>query len=285
MTIQGKICLITGATSGIGQVTALELARQGAQLGLIVRNPQKGEATRQEIIRQTGNESIQIFVADMASQAQIRAVAEPIQQAYPHIDILLNNAGFIAGNRRELSADGWEQTFAVNHMGYFTLTQVLFEMLKAAPEARVINVASEAHRFSNQLDFDNLQLQRGYSAMKAYGLSKLYNILFTKSLAKRLEGTNITTNSLHPGVVATGFASTSSGFFKVLAQLARPMMISAQKGAETSLYLATAAEAAQYNGLYFDKKRPRTPSALAQNPEKAEKLWEVSEALSGLKLI
>jgi NAD(P)-dependent dehydrogenase (short-subunit alcohol dehydrogenase family) len=278
--MKNKICLVTGANSGIGKVTALEIARKGVVVGLVCRNAEKAEAARKEIILQSGNEQIEIFLCDFSVQAQIRQVAEAIQKRYDKVDVLVNNAGFIASNR-ETTPEGYEMTFAVNHLGYFMLTNLLKDALLASPESRVVNVSSEAHRFTH-IDFNNLQLERGYNSLRAYALSKLCNILFTRELARRCTKTTLTTNCLHPGAVATNFANTANSFFKFLFKFGKHFLLSPEQGAQTMIYLATESEAAQYNGAYFEKKKTRSVSAEALSDEHATRLWELSEEMTGL---
>lgn len=279
--MKNKVCLITGANSGIGYITTLEIARRGATVGMVCRNAERAEKARQEIITQTGNDKIEIFLCEFGEQAQIHHLAKQLKEKYERIDVLVNNAGLI-GNNRETTIDGLERTFAVNHLGYFMLTNLLKEPLLASQEGRIINVSSELHRFA-KLNFNNLQLENGYSSIKAYALSKLCNILFTRELAKRLKGTNLVTNCLHPGAVATNFANNANGFLKFLFKFSKPIFLSPEQGARTPIYLATADEAAQYNGEYFEKEKVRKPSIEAQNAETALELWEASTELVGLQ--
>lgn len=273
------IAIVTGANSGIGKATTLGLLKAGYHVGMVCRNPQKAEAAKKELIAQTGKDSIEIFIADLSKTADIRKVAEEIRNLYDHIDRLVNNAGMLPNSERETSIDGWELTFAINHMSYFTLTQELLPLLKNAPAARVISVASEAHR-SGRFDPTNLQLEKGYNTFKAYGNSKLFNIMFARELAIRLEGTGITSYSLHPGVVNTGFAKDSKSFFATLFNLGRALMISPEKGADTSLYLCLEEGIEHLNGRYFVKRKPARPSVKsATNDADCEALWELSEEL------
>lgn len=273
------IAIVTGANSGIGKATTLGLLKAGYHVGMVCRNPQKAEAAKKELIAQTGKDSIEIFIADLSKTADIRKVAEEIRNLYDHIDRLVNNAGMLPNSERETSIDGWELTFAINHMSYFTLTQELLPLLKNAPAARVISVASEAHR-SGRFDPTNLQLEKGYNTFKAYGNSKLFNIMFARELAIRLEGTGITSYSLHPGVVNTGFAKDSKSFFATLFNLGRALMISPEKGADTSLYLCLEEGIEHLNGRYFVKKKPANSSVKsATNDADCAALWELSEEL------
>ena len=276
-----KICLVTGANSGIGYATALDLAGRGAQVGIVCRNTEKAEKTRQEIIAKTGNEQIDIFACDFSVQSQIREVAAQILAKYARIDVLVNNAGLIT-HQRETTTEGYEMTFAVNHLGYFMLTNLLKTILLASPEGRIVNVSSEAHRFA-RIDFQNLHYEKGFNSIKAYALSKLCNVLFTNELARRLEGTNLVANSLHPGAVATNFAKNANGLIKFIFKFSKPIFLTPEQGARTMIYLATDDQAAQYTGMYFDKCKPRVASAESKNVEKAAKLWEISAQLTGLE--
>ena len=276
-----KICLVSGANSGIGYVTTLQLAQRGASVGMICRNAVRAEKARAAIIAQTNNKNIEIFICDFSSQTQITQLAKDITKQYPRVDVLVNNAGFISNNRT-LTSEGLESTFAVNHLGYFMLTNLLKDLLLASPEGRIINVSSEAHRFAH-INFDNLQFEKGYNSIKAYALSKLCNILFTNELAKRLVGTNLVANALHPGAVATNFAQEANGFLKFLFKFGKAIFLTPEQGAQTVVYLSTEDEAAQYSGEYFEKKRLKMPSSEAKDINKAKKLWEVSSQLTNLE--
>lgn len=279
--MKNKVCLITGANSGIGYVSTLEIAKRGATIAMVCRDAQRAEKARQEIVKQTNNDKIEIFLCEFGEQSQIHSLANNLKARYERIDVLLNNAGLI-GNDREVTAEGLERTFAVNHLGYFMLTNLLKEPLLKSPEGRIINVSSEMHRLS-KLNLADLQLEKGYTSIKAYALSKLCNILFTRELAKRLKGTDLVTNCLHPGAVATNFANSANGFLKFLFKFSKPMFLSPEQGARTMLYLATEDEAAQYNGAYFDKQKVKNPSLDAQDDTKATALWEASTALACLQ--
>lgn len=273
------IAIVTGANSGIGKATTYGLLKAGYHVGMVCRNPEKAEAARKELMQQTKSDKIDLFIADLSITAHIRRVAEEIRAKYQQIDRLVNNAGMLPNAKRETSADGWELTFAINHMSYFTLTQELLPLLKTTPNARVINVASEAHR-SGKFEADNLQLTDGYSTFKAYGNSKLFNIMFAHELANQLEGSGVTAYSLHPGVVNTAFAKESKSFFATLFNLGRAFMISPEKGAETSLYLCLEQGIESQYGKYFVKKKPAKPSVkAAYNHEDCKALWKVSEKL------
>ncbi len=285
--MKNKISIVTGANSGIGKVTTLALAKQGFTVVMMCRNRAKAEAARQEIIRLSGNNQVEIIRVDFASQRQIREAAAQFLARYDQLDVLVNNAGFLASDKRELTEDGIEATFAVNHLGYFLLTGLLMPALEKAAaengEARVVSVASEAHRYA-PFSLDNVQMQRGYSGIKAYCISKLCNILFTAELARRVAGKNITANSLHPGAVNSGFASNTPGWFAWLFKLAKPFLMSEEEGAETSIYLATSPDVKGVSGGYFYKKRRRRNMIPTAIDEKiARSLWEMSEKLTGIQ--
>jgi retinol dehydrogenase 12 len=266
-----KICLVTGATSGIGRETALELARMGMELVLPVRNMEKGEALLEEIHAVTGNGKARLFECDLASMASIRDFAAAFSKAYDRLDVLVNNAG-IWETRRSVSTDGIEKVFAVNHLAPFLLTNLLLGAVKASPDGRIINVSSNAHRAA-KMNFSDLEGKKKWSHIRAYSQSKLANILFTRQLAKQLKGSKATANSLHPGFVQT---SLFDGFPDWMMGLISPIMLSTQEGAQTSLYLAASPEVKHINGAYFAKRRIKPPSAAARNDADAEKLWAVS---------
>jgi NAD(P)-dependent dehydrogenase (short-subunit alcohol dehydrogenase family) len=278
--MNNKLCIVTGANSGIGFETSKALAQKGAFLIMVCRNEEKAQAAKEEIIRETNNHGIEIVLCDFSIQSEIRAAAEEIKSKYDQVDVLINNHGFLASGRRE-TVDGLEETFAVNHIGYFMFTNLLLDHLKAADNARIINVASEAHRVG-EFDPDNLQLNEGFKPFKAYGNSKLFNILFTKALAERLTDTNVTANCLHPGVVGSNFGQSGNWLMRLAYTVGKPFMISSQKGAETPIYLATSDEVTDVNGAYFKNKKVSTPTKTARNKEAAKKLWDMSEKLCGL---
>ena len=277
--MKDKICLITGANSGIGKVTARELAIQGAHIIMVCRNEDKAQRAREEIVRACGHEQVDIVLADLASTEQIKEAATHIQQEYSKIDVLINNAGLMLGNERELTQDGFEMTLGVNHLAPFLLTHLLLEQVMASGRGNIINVASEAHRFTS-ISFKNLQYYHGgYAGWKAYCQSKLCNILFTRELSRRLGDSRVVTNSLHPGGVATNFGKGVSGVGGVLMRMVRPFMISEEKGAETSIYLATSGEGYTVSGRYFSSKKSTEPSKAARSDYNAKRLWEISEEL------
>lgn len=278
-SIEGKQVLLTGASRGIGKATALELARRGANLSLLVRDRERGEKVVEEIRALGKSGRTDLFVADLSSLKDVRRVAAEFLDKHDRLDVLLNNAGAINMDP-EKTVDGYERTFATNHLAYFLLTELLLDRLKKSAPSRIINVASEAHR-QGRLDFDDLMFEkRGYGGFAAYGASKLANILFTRELAKRLEGTGVTANSLHPGVIASGFGRNNQGVFGfIMRNLAGPFLGSEESGARTSVYLATAPEVEGKTGLYWKSSRESTPTRSARDDEAAAKLWKASEEL------
>ena len=280
--LQNQIALVTGATSGIGQVTATELAKMGAHVVILARNAEKAAKAQQEIKAAAGHENVDVLLADLADLGQVRRAAAEFNARYPRLDILVNNAGLILGAQRQLSPQGYELGLATNHLGPFLLTSLLFDKLKASPAARVVNVASAAYRMARP-DLADFQSTRGYGALAVYANTKLYNIMFTQELARRLRAhgvANVTTNVLHPGVVASSFGSAANGLMSVFVQLGRPFMISAEKGAETSIFLASAPDVATTSGGYFDKKKTTPVKNPFNTPEHARQLWELSEQLT-----
>jgi NAD(P)-dependent dehydrogenase (short-subunit alcohol dehydrogenase family) len=275
--MDGKVVVITGGTSGIGQVAATSLAGQGARIILIARNRSRAAQALADFSRAGPGLAHRWVHADLASIGETHRVAAEIAQAEPRIDVLINNAGALF-NRRQLSPDGLEMTFAVNHMAYFVLTEGLKQTLLKSSPARIVNTASGAHRGAS-LDFDDLQSERAYSGFPVYGRSKLCNILFTRELAHRLGGTGVTANSLHPGFVATRFGAESGGLLQAVMPLAKLGAISPRKGAETIVYLASSPDVEAASGGYFYQCRPDTPSPAAQDDAAASRLWEVSERL------
>ncbi|CAN5589434.1 SDR family oxidoreductase [soil metagenome] len=275
--MEGKVCLITGATGGIGRETALALARKGAEVVLVARSRERGEATREEIAREAGNAGISLLLADLASQAQIRHLAEEFRRRHDRLHVLINNAGTFTWRRR-LTDDGLETQFAVNHLAPFLLTNLLLELLISSSPARIITVASESHRHG-RLAWENLQGEKGYSGLRAYGASKLANVLFTRELARRLAGTGVTANAVHPGVVATEILL---GSFPPL-RLLKPFMWTPEQGAEPLVHLAADREGEEVSGRYFARHEQMQPAPLARDDEAARRLWELSEKLTGLE--
>lgn len=275
----GRVCVITGATRGIGRATAEGLARLGATVVLIARRREDGERASREI---ADNSPVPpaVVTADLASQASIREAAGELRRLYPHLHVLVNNAALIT-HRRQRTGDGLEMQFAVNHLAYFLLTSLLLDQLRAGAPSRIINVSSAAHSGA-QLDFDDLQGERRYDGTRAYSQTKLANILFTYELARRLQGTGVTANCLHPGVIGTRLLSDYMGVPIAGRALARTFGASAEKGAETSIYLASSPDMETVSGKYFEAKRERHSSRESYDEAAARRLWEVSERLTGL---
>ncbi len=283
MEMQNKLCMITGANSGIGKATAMKLAEQGAYIVMVCRNEEKAAKAKEDIISRTGNMGIEIMLADLSYQYEIREVADHFTNKYEELDVLVNNAGMIP-SRREETMEGIEKTFAVNHLAPFLLTNLLLEPLKAASAARIVNVSSEVHRMGAPIfDLANLQLEQNFSPIKAYGLSKLCNIMFTRELARRLQDTPVTANALHPGVVSTQLADEASWMMKLFYFIGTPFMKSPRKGAETPVYLAASEEVDGVSGKYFRNKKTVKPAEIALDEDLNRRLWEISEQLTGLQ--
>ncbi|MCB9233701.1 MAG: SDR family oxidoreductase [Bacteroidia bacterium] len=274
-----KIILITGATNGIGKAAATEFARQGATVILTARNQQKGQEVVAEIQAKTGSAKVSLMEVDLASGESIRQMTTAFKEKYDHLNVLVNNAGGFF-NERLTTPEGHEYTFGLNHLGYFQVTTQLLDLLKSTPGARIVNVASEAQR-QGRIDFGNLMLKGGYSGFRAYCNSKLANIVFTNELSRRLEGTGVTANSLHPGVVKTGFGLNNSGFLNFLVKLAQPFMLTPEQGAETMIWLATSPQVEGVSGKYWAKKKELKAVPQAYDPEVGKRLWEESERLTG----
>ncbi|MEZ4641119.1 MAG: SDR family oxidoreductase, partial [Caldilineaceae bacterium] len=272
------------ANSGIGKVTAAALAGMGATVVMVCRSRERGEAAQRDVIAQSGNDQVELLLADLSSMASTRAMVDAFKARHDRLHVLVNNAGAVFGEYQE-SVDGLEMTFALNHMGYFVTTVLLLDVLKASAPARIVNVSSGAHG-AGKVDFDDLQNRKKYSAFAVYAESKLENILFTKELARRLQGTGVTANALHPGFVRTNFGSDAfgNGFMNLaLGLVSRLMAITPEKGAETSIYLATSPEVEGVSGAYFDKKKAVNPSAAQANDEAAaRRLWAESAKLAGI---
>jgi NAD(P)-dependent dehydrogenase (short-subunit alcohol dehydrogenase family) len=275
-----KTTVITGPTSGIGKETALALAKKDHALYLLVRNTEKGEALRQELMTQTGNQAIYVIRCDLADLQSVRDAAEELKKKLFNINILINNAGG-AFPERTFSKDGFELTFAINHLGHFLLTQSLMPLLQKG-HARIINVSSEAHR-SAKPDFDDLLMEKSYTGFKAYGITKLFNIYFTRSLAEKYQQTGVTSFALHPGVVNTDIWDSATGFLKLLTWLMKPFMISSKQGAETTIYLATEPKLDGKNGLYFKKCKVAKTASNAENAAARNRLWEISGKLTAVE--
>lgn len=275
--MQNKICMVTGANSGIGKATTLELAKRGAHVVMVCRDQKFGKTAREEIISNGGNESIDLLLADFASQKAIRNLADEFKAKYSRLDVLVNNAGLIMDKFR-LTEDGIETTFAVNHLGYFLLTNLLLDIIKDSRPARIVNVASDAHR-GTTIDFDDLYCEKNFKPFESYGRSKLANIMFTYQLARRLNDSGVTTNCLHPGVVATNFGHTGSKSFYLMFKTAKPFLLSPQKGAATPVYLAVSDDVQGVTGKYFINKQAAQSSELSYNTNAQKRLWVESENL------
>jgi NAD(P)-dependent dehydrogenase (short-subunit alcohol dehydrogenase family) len=274
--------LITGATTGIGRSSAIALAAMGAKLFLVCRNPKRADDTRAEIAARTGSSDVEILLADLSSQAEVRRAAGEFLSTGEPLHILLNNAGLFLTERRE-TVDGIETTLAVNHLAYFLLTNLLLERILANSPARIVNVSSEAHRLGGALDFDDLGATGRYSGMAVYGRSKLANLYFTLELARRLAGTGVTVNAAHPGAVRTELGQNNDApILKLLTGLVRPFFRSPEKGAATSVWLCSSPQVAGVSGKYFSDCKERTPHRLANDETAARRLWDESVKLVGL---
>lgn len=278
--MKDKVCVITGATDGIGKETAHALALQGARLLIHGRDPDKGARAVAQLMARSRNPAIEFLPADFGSLADVRRLAASVMQRTPYIDVLINNAGGMFVNRT-VSKEGYELTFAVNHLAPFLLTHLLLDCLKSASQARIVTTASNAHRGA-MLDFADLQTMRKYSGMGAYGRSKLANILFTRALAKRLEGTAVTATCLHPGFVRTSIARDMGAIPRSIFRLMSPFIRSPRKGAQTLVYLASCADVQGASGGYYIDCKLTQPSSAAQDDQAAERLWQVSRTLVGI---
>jgi NAD(P)-dependent dehydrogenase (short-subunit alcohol dehydrogenase family) len=277
--MSGKVCLVTGATSGIGQVTACELAKMDATVVAVGRNPQKGAEVVAEIKRSASSDKVEFMQADLSSQQSIRDLARTFTDKYVQLHVLINNAGGVF-SRRETTVDGLEMTFALDHLAYFLLTDLLLPVLERSAPARIVNVSSAAQG-SGKINFDDLQGAKRYSGWRAYGQAKLANVLFTYELARRLQGTGVTATCLHPGFVATGFAQNNSGALQALVKAGQIFAISPEKGAETSVFLASSPQVEGVSGRYFANKKERKSAKQSYDESVARRLWDVSVQLAG----
>ena len=279
--MRDKIIVVTGGTNGIGLETARALVKAGADVHIVGRSQDRIDAAVATIKASSGKGSIQGWKADLSSQPSIRALAPRLLGALPRIDVLVNNAGALF-MKRELNPEGMEMTWALNHLNYFTLTHLLLDAVKAAPAGRIVNVSSAAH-LSGQIRFDDPEFRSGYAGFAAYAQSKLANVMFTNALARRLTGTGITANSLHPGGVATGFGMNNSGplqaFFGTIWKV---FAMSAEKGAVTSIYLASSSKVEGVSGDYFARSKPAPISANARDQAAQERLWTMTAAQTGI---
>ena len=276
-SMAGKVCLVTGATGGIGLITAQELAERGATVVLVSRSAAKCAEAVANIKAQTGNDQVSYLAGDLSSMAQVHTVAEQFQAQHGRLDVLVNNAGAVFSSR-QVSADGYEMTMALNHLNYFYLTQLLQDRLLASAPARIVNVSSDAHKMGS-MRFDDLMSERDYSAFGVYSMSKLANVLFTYELDRRLEGSGVTANVLHPGFVASNFGRSNGGMWNMFMPVVQLFAISPQRGAETSIHLAASPAVEGVTGQYFDKKRAVASSPASHDIAAQRRLWEVSEQL------
>lgn len=278
--MRGKVCIVTGANAGIGKATAAGLAQRGATVVMVCRSRERGEAARAEIVRETGSEAVALMLADLASQTSIRRFAEEFHQRYDRLDVLINNAAVIP-RERTLTEDGIELQFAVNHLGYFLLTHLLLDVLKRSAPARIVNVSSQAHRVAS-LDFEDLQSENAYHPRRVYSRTKLANVLFTYELARRLGGSGVTANCLHPGVIATPVLDNYLGMPRFLGFLTNLIGRSPEKGARTSLHVATSPELEGVTGRYFVNSKAVKSSKASYDEQVAKRLWEVSAEMCGI---
>lgn len=282
--LAGKTCLVTGASSGIGRETAAALAGKGAHVVLVCRDRKRGEAVRSEMSDRTGNDAIELMLADLSSQRQVRQLAAAFQSTHERLHVLVNNAGTFEGVR-SVTEDGLETTFAVNHLAPFLLTNLLLPVLIASAPSRIVTVSSTGHGYGTTIHFDDLQCERRYGAMRAYSQSKLANVLFTYELARRLEGTGVTANCLHPGGVNTKllrYKGVAGAVVGTVLAIGRPFMLSPAQGAETSVYLSSALDVEGVTGAYFAKQSAARSSKVSYDEATMRRLWDVSAALTGL---
>lgn len=281
-SMTGRTVLVTGGTGGIGKATATGLARLGARVGITGRDRTRAEAAAADIRAATGNPAVDAYAADLSSQAEVRRLAGAVLDAYPRLDVLVNNVGG-SWAHRHVTADGLERTFALNHLAPFLLTNLLQDRLVASAPARIVTVSSGAQSMG-RIDFDDLQGERRWSGQRAYSQSKLANVMFTYELARRLDGTGVTANVLHPGVVRTNFGiEDQTPFFRVMLPVIRPFLKSPARGSETPIYLASSAEVAGVTGRYFANRKPKTSGRASYDAAAQARLWRVSAELVGLR--
>lgn len=278
----GKTALITGGTSGIGKATAVALAAMGADVVVVGRNQERGEAAVEEIKGQSHSESVELMLANLSEQDEVRRLAEEFLERYDRLDVLANNAGLVQSKRTETS-DGIETTLAINHLAPFLLTNLLLDRLKQSAPSRVITVSSEAQRWGD-MDFDDLQSKQKYRGFPVYGMTKLANIMFTYDLAERLKGTFVTANCLHPGAVSTNFGKNNSGPMTLFFRAAKPFMRSPEQGADTLIWLASSSDVDGVSGKYFSDRKEIEAKKVAYDPAARRRLWEISEDLTDLKV-
>ncbi|MEN4013154.1 MAG: SDR family oxidoreductase [Chloroflexota bacterium] len=280
-TLKDKKVLITGGSDGIGKVSAEEIAKMGAHVIIVGRNPQKSQQVAAEIRQSSGNEKVDYLVGDLSLQAEVRRVAAEYRQRYDQLHVLLNNAGAFF-TKRQVTREGLEMTYALNHIAYFLLTHLLLDLLEKSAPARIVNVSSGAH-FGGKINFADLNMQKGYNGWRAYANSKLMNVLFTYELARKLEGSRVTANVLHPGFVATQFGKNNGGLVRPAMAVIHLGAISPRKGAETNVYLAASREVEGVSGKYFYEKKALPSSAASYDEAAARRLWEISLEACGLQ--
>lgn len=279
--MSGKTVLVTGGTGGIGKATAVGLAALGARVGVTGRDRARAERAAADIRAASGNDAVDVFIAELSSQAEVRRLAADVLQAYPRLDVLVNNVGGFWAHR-QLTADGLERTFALNHLAPFLLTNLLLDRVKQSAPARIVTVSSGAQAMG-KIDFDDLMSERKYSGQRAYNQSKLANVMFTYELARRLDGTGVTATVLHPGVVRTAFgAEDPTAMMGALTFAARPFMKTPEQGAATAIHLASSPDVEDVTGRYFANRKPKTSSKASYDTAAAARLWQASADLVGL---
>ena len=280
MTMKDKVVMVTGANSGIGKAASLALAKMGATVVMVARSKERGEAARSEIIRKSQSNAVDLLLADLSSLESVRILASEFQKKYSSLHVLINNAGLF-NQRRRVTADGYENTFATNYLAPFLLTNLQLDLLKASAPSRIINVSSVGH-YNGHINFDDLNLENDYGGWRAYGQSKIALVLFTHQLAKKLQGTGVTVNAVHPGTVATNIWSRPLGPVGFIMALPKLFMTSPEKGAETIVYLASSPDAKSLSGEYLEKLKVKKSSDESYNEEIAQRLWDVSAKLTRL---
>jgi len=277
----GKVVLLTGGTSGIGKAGAVALVAMGATVVVTGRSPERGAAAVAEIKAQSGNETVELMLADLSAQSEVRRLAAEFLERYERLDVLVNNAGLVSSKRTE-TPDGLETTFAINHLAPFLLTNLLLDRMQESGAGRIVTTSSEAQRWG-RIDFDDLQSKRKYGGMSVYGMTKLANVMFTRELAARLEGTGVTANCFHPGAVNTNFGQNNNGPMTLLFRVFKPFMRSSEQGADTLIWLASVPEVEGVSGKYFSDRKETSAPKIAYDPIALRKLWEISADLTGLK--
>ena len=278
----GKVVLITGGTSGIGKAAATALAGMGATVVITGRNEERGKRALQEIQEESGNDGVELILADLTVQDEVRRLAEELRERHNQLEVLVNNAGLVLSERTE-TPDGIETQLAINHLAPFLLTNLLLDLLKESAPSRIVTVSSDAHRWA-KIDLDDLQSRKRYRGMQVYGKTKLANIMFTYELAERLEGTGVTANCMHPGGVNTNFGNNQGGPMNLLFRLFKPFMRSPEQGADTLIYLASSPEVEGMTGKYLADRKVKAASDAAYDETTRKRLWEASEELTGLKV-